>query len=48
MGDPGGIGAEVALKAAYAPGVAPGAKLALIGNAHLFQSLAKSLKLPEP
>lgn len=47
MGDPGGIGAEVALKAAYAPGVAPGAKLVLIGNIGLVQSLPKSLKLPE-
>ncbi len=48
LGDPGGIGAEVALKAVHARGVAPGAKLVLIGHASLAESIAQRLRLPMP
>ncbi len=48
LGDPGGIGAEVALKAVHARGIAPGAKLLLIGHAGLAEYYARRLKLPAP
>ncbi len=48
LGDPGGIGAEVALKAVYARGIAPGTKLVLIGQASLAEFYARRLKFPAP
>jgi 4-hydroxythreonine-4-phosphate dehydrogenase len=45
MGDPGGIGPEVALKAALDAGVRRACRPVLVGNLHLFRSLARPREL---
>lgn len=48
LGDPGGIGPEIALKAAYAPHWPRGLRLVLIGHRRFLRHLAGRLQLPVP
>jgi len=46
LGDPGGVGAEVVLKALASKGRLPEAEYVLFGDARLFGEEARALKLP--
>jgi len=48
MGDPGGIGPEIALKAAYHPKWPGFVRFVLIGDKNLWQKYARQLRLPCP